>query len=126
MRDSIFPEYLFSKRYVLDQYKTNEMCDKAVDYCLATLKLVPYWFVTSKIIKIVFTDFYTDESILYFNEDSDNVVIICNGMGIFDIDLNNINLDNTNYDKDNPDIIILSILSALLIKSEKLKKLKKR
>ena len=41
MRDSIFPEYLFSKRYVLDQYKTNEMCDKAVDYCLATLKLVP-------------------------------------------------------------------------------------
>ena len=77
-------------------------------------------------IKIVFTDFYTDESILYFNEDSGNVVITCNGMGIFDIDLNNINLDDTNYDKDNPDIIILSILSALLIKSEKLKKLKKR
>ena len=77
-------------------------------------------------IKIVFTDFYTDESILYFNEDSGNVVIICNGMGIFDIDLNNINLGDTNYDKDNPDIIILSILSALLIKSEKLKELKKR
>ena len=77
-------------------------------------------------IKIVFTDFYTDESILYFNEDSGNVVITCNGMGIFDIDLNNINLDDTNYDKDNPDIIILSILSALLIKSEKLKELKKR
>ena len=77
-------------------------------------------------IKIVFTDFYTDESILYFNEDSGNVVITCNGMGIFDIDLNNINLDETNYDKDNPDIIILSILSALLIKSEKLKELKKR
>ena len=77
-------------------------------------------------IKIVFNSFYTDESILYFNEDSGNVVITCNGMGIFDIDLNNINLDETNYDKDNPDIIILSILSALLIKSEKLKELKKR
>ena len=77
-------------------------------------------------IKIVFTDFYTDESILYFNEDSGNVVITCNGMGIFDTDLNNINLDDTNYDKDNPDIIILSILSALLIKSAKLKELKKR
>ena len=25
-----------------DKYKTQKMCDEAVDYCLAVLKLVPY------------------------------------------------------------------------------------
>ena len=31
------------------------MCDKAIDDCLATLKFVPDWFVTSKMIKKLFT-----------------------------------------------------------------------
>ena len=31
------------------------MCDKAVDNSLAALKLVPDWFVMSKIIKKLFT-----------------------------------------------------------------------
>ena len=52
------------------------MCYKAVDDCLAALKFVPNWFVTSKMIKIVFTALYTDENILYFNEDFSNVVLI--------------------------------------------------
>ena len=43
------------------------MCDKAVDLYLAALKSVPDWFVTRKMIKIMFTAFHTDESILYFN-----------------------------------------------------------
>ena len=51
---------------------------------------------------------YTDENILYFNEDSGNAVFNCNEMGIFNIDLNNISLDN-NFDKDDPDIIIIVI-----------------
>ena len=33
------------------------MCDKAVDYSLATLKLIPSWFVTSKMIKKNFHSF---------------------------------------------------------------------
>ena len=41
----------FSMRYVPDQYETQQMCDKAVDDCLAALKFVPDWFVTSKIMK---------------------------------------------------------------------------
>ena len=52
------------------------MCDKAVDNCLAALKLVPDWFVTSKMIKTLFTDLYADEKILYFNENSSNVYLI--------------------------------------------------
>ena len=50
-------------------------------------------------IKILFTDLYTDENILYFNENSSNVLFICNGMDILNADLNNINLD-TNYEED--------------------------
>ena len=37
-----------------------------------------------------------DENILYFDEDSSNVVFNCNEMGILNIDLNN------NFDEDDP------------------------
>ena len=50
------------------------MCDGAVDDYLAALKLIPDWFVTSEMIKKLFTALYADENILYFNEASDNVV----------------------------------------------------
>ena len=100
------------------------MCDEAVDDCLAALKFVPDWFVTGKIIKILFTAFYADENILYFNEDSGNVVMefTCNGMGILNIDLNNINLDDTNYDEADPDTIILVRLLTWHFKFKALKK----
>ena len=31
------------------------MCDEAVDDCLAALTFIPGWFVTGKMIKILFT-----------------------------------------------------------------------
>ena len=55
MCNIIICEDLFWTRHVPDQYKTQQMCDKAVDDCLATLKFVPDWFVTSKMIKKLFT-----------------------------------------------------------------------
>ena len=61
------------------------MCEKLVDYCHASLKFVPAWFVTSKMIKIVFTAFYAYENILCFNEDSGNVVFNCSRIGIVNI-----------------------------------------
>ena len=39
--NSIISKDPFSIRYVPDQYKTQKMCDKAVDDCLAVLKLIP-------------------------------------------------------------------------------------
>ena len=45
MCDKIISENPVSLRYVLDQYKTQQMCSKAVDDCLTTLKLIPDWFV---------------------------------------------------------------------------------
>ena len=68
---------------------------------------------------------YADENILYFNEDSGNVVFSCNEMSILNIDINNINLDNS-FDEDDPDTIIIIIrLLAWHIKFEKTQALKK-
>ena len=66
-----------------------------------------------------------DENVLYFNEDAGNVTSIYNGMGILNIDLNNINLEDTNYDEDDPDTIIHIRLLAWHIKFKKCKELKK-
>ena len=38
-------------QYCLDRYKSQEMCDKAVDVFLTTLKLVCDWFVMRKMLE---------------------------------------------------------------------------
>ena len=101
------------------------MCDKVVDDCLASLKFVPDWLVTSKMIKELFTTLYADQNILYFKEDSGNFMFSCNEVGFLNIDLNNINLDNTNYEEDDPDTFMDSRRLACHVKFEKRKYLKK-
>ena len=101
------------------------MCDEAVDDSLAALKLILDWFVTSQMIKELYTVLYADENILYFNEDSGNVTFCCNEMGILDIGFNNINVDNNFYEHD-PDTIILTRLLAWHVKFEKRKRLKNK
>ena len=101
------------------------MCDKAVHDCLAAIRFVPDWFLTSKMIKKLFTDLYTDEYIVYFNEDSSNVVFNYNEMDIVNIDFKCFNLHNNNFDKDDPDTITHVRLLDWHIKFEKRKALKK-
>ena len=115
---------------VPDQYKSQEMRDRVVSKCdeavddnyLATLKLILEWFVTSKTIKGLFTALHADKNILYFNEDSGNVVCSCNEMGILNINLNNINPDN-NFDEDDLDTMIHIRILTWHIKFEKRKAL---
>lgn len=38
-------------KHCLDKYKTEEICDKAVDLCIPELKFAPVWFATSKTIE---------------------------------------------------------------------------
>ena len=97
------------------------MCDKTVADCLAAIKFVPDWFVTSKMIKILFTALYTDENIFCFNEDSIDAVFMCNGMGILSVNLSNINLEDTKYDEEDFDTIIFIRLLAWHIKFGKRK-----
>ena len=106
MRERIISDDPFSIKYVPDQYKTQQMCNKTVNDCLSALKFVPGWFVTGKMTKKLFTALYADENILYFDGDSGNIAFICNEMGILNIDLNNIKPNDTNYDKYDPDTII--------------------
>ena len=110
--------------YCLDQYKTQRICDEAVDNSLAALKLVSNSFVAGKMIKKVFTALSADENILCFNEDSGNVIFNCNQMGILSIDLNNINLDN-DFDEDNPDAIIPTDFWFGILNSKNANKFKK-
>ena len=100
------------------------MCDEAVDDSLASLKLIPDWFVTSKMIKKLFSALYADNNIIYFIEKSGDIVFSCNKMGALSINLNKIYL-NDNFDEDDPDTIILTRLLAWHIKFEKHKALKK-
>ena len=41
------------------------MCDKAVDDSLAALKLIPDRFVTSTMIKKLYTNLYADDGLLF-------------------------------------------------------------
>ena len=99
---------------------------KLLNECLAALKFIPDWFVTSKIIKNLYTDLYADENTICFLEDSGDAVFSCSGIGILSIDLNNINLDDVNYDEDDPETIILVRLLAWHSEFKKRKALKKR
>ena len=51
MCDKVVSEDDFLIVYCPDKYITQKICDEAVDDSLAALKLVPNWFVTSKMIK---------------------------------------------------------------------------
>ena len=101
------------------------MCDEAVDDSLAALKLIPGWFVTSKMIRKRYTALYADDGLRFFDENSGGVTFCCDEMGILSVNVNNINLDN-DFDEDNLDTIILIRLLAWHSKFKKRKALKKR
>ena len=70
-------------------------------------------------IKKLLTALYANDNILYFIEDTGDVVFSCNGMRILSIDLKNIKLVNTNYNEDYPKTIIHVRLLAWYSKFEK-------
>ena len=67
---------------------------------------------------------YVDKNTLCFNEDSGNVLFICNGTCILSIYLLNTDVDS-NFDKDDLDTVIFIRLLAWHIKFENAKNLKK-
>ena len=88
----------FMLKYCHDRYKTQELCDKNVDDFLPAFKFLPDWFVTRKLIETLQRVLFADDDILLFVEDSGNVTITSNKMGILSVDVNNINLDDVNFD----------------------------
>ena len=100
------------------------MCNEAVDDSLASLDFIPDWFVTSKMIKKLYSALCADDNIICFNEKSGNIVFSCNEVGVLSINLNKIYLDG-NFDEDDADTIILIRLLVWHIRFEKWKVLKK-
>ena len=98
------------------QIQDLRKCNKAVDDFLSALEFVPDWLVSSEMMKKLLTRLYADDNIFCFNEDSDDAIFSCHGMGILSIDLINVNLDDTNYDEDDPQTIIHIRLLASYIK----------
>ena len=68
---------------------------QSVDDFLLTSKFFPDWFVTNKKIKKLYSALFTDDDILFFDEDSGCVTFSSEEMGILSVDLNNINLHHT-------------------------------
>ena len=58
--DIVVSSYPFLIVYCPDKYKVQRMCDEVVDDCLATLKFIANWFVTSKMGKTLYTALYAD------------------------------------------------------------------
>ena len=54
MCEKAFSEDFFMLKYCLDRYKTQEMCDKALNNFLPTLNFIPDWFATSKLFKKIY------------------------------------------------------------------------
>ena len=69
------------------------MCNEAVGYSLAALKLILSWFVTSKMIKKCYSALFSDDCLFFFYEDSGDVTSCCNEMDVLSVNLGNINLD---------------------------------
>ena len=107
-----------------DRYKT--MCDEAFDDYLATLKFIPDWFVTNKILEKFHDALLTNDDILFFDEDFSKDTFYANNMGILGVDLHKINLDDDNdFDEDDPGTIIHVRLLTWHNKFEKRKAFKK-
>ena len=51
--------------YCPDKYKTHKMYQAAVDDCLAALKFIPDWFVTSKMYEKFNNALHANDDILY-------------------------------------------------------------
>ena len=54
------------------------MCDEAVDDCLAAVKFIPDWFVTSKMLEKLANALHAGDDILFYNKDFDKVAFIAN------------------------------------------------
>ena len=87
MCDRVIYEDFFMLAYDTNRYKTQIMCKKAIDDCLAALKFIPDWFVTSKMFEKLVNAIHTNDDILFYNEGFDKVTFIANQGHILAVDL---------------------------------------
>ena len=96
--DRVIPKEYFILKYYLDKYKPNVF--------LSTLKFLPDWFVTNKMLAKLENNVILDNDIFSVNVDADVITFFSDDLGFNIIDLNNISIDDDSFDKDNPETII--------------------
>ena len=122
----LFLKTLLCLYIALINIKLKKMCNEAVDNCLAALKFILDWFVTSKMLEKLDNASDANRNTLFYNEDFDKVTFIACEKHILAADLDKINLDNdNNFDEDDPDTIIHVRLLDWRSKFKKHKTLKK-
>ena len=83
------------------------MCDEAIDDCLEASKIVPDWFVTSKMLEKFHDVLNTNDEILFFDEHFSKATFFANEIYILGVDLDKIDLHgDNNFDEDYPETII--------------------
>ena len=81
-------------------------------YCLTASKLVPDFFVVSKMLEKFHDALNANEDILFSDEDFSKVTFFANQMVILGPDLGEINPDeDNNFDKDDETIIYVRLLA---------------
>ena len=96
MRDEVVSKRSIILKCCLDRYKTEEMCDKAVDSYLLALKFVPNWVVTNRMIDKPDNDVFSNDNIIFSDIDFYIVTFFRSDKGLNSITHNNINLDHDN------------------------------
>ena len=92
-------------KYCPGKYKTQEMCDKAVDFYLITLMFVLDWFVTNKMLEKLYNSIFSNSNIFFHDAGSNIIIFLTDDMGFNTIDLNNVNLDYDNFNEDDPETV---------------------
>ena len=90
-------------KYCPGKYKTQEMCDKAVDFYLITLMFVLDWFVTNKMLEKLCNSIFSNSNIFFHDAGSNIFIFLTDDIGFNTIDLNNVNLDYDKFNEDDPE-----------------------
>ena len=107
MCDKVPPKKHFRLTYSHDGYKSPEICEKAVESYLQILKFVPDWFITSKTFKKLDNVVFSNDEIILGDIDSIVITLLffSNEIGFNSVKFNNVNLDDDNFDNFGPEII---------------------
>ena len=92
-------------KHCLDKYKTREICDKAFNSYLLTLKFVLDRFATNKMLEKLDNSVFSYGDIFFNDADFNIVTFHSDDMGFNSIDLNNINLNDDDCDEEDPKTI---------------------
>ena len=86
MCDRVSSQDPFMLGFCLNRYKTQGMCDETADDCLAALKFIPDWFVTSKMLEKLDNPLQVNADTLFCNDDLYKVMFFANQIHILAVE----------------------------------------